>query len=320
MSALNPSVAFIICSEKGALEKKSILFAKSLRKFGGDLKDAPIYSLAPRAGRNISEDTLTSFKKLNVNHLYKPLNVKYSTYDFANKIITCTFFEKQLTEDILVFCDSDQLVLGNLNELLLDQEDLAMQHVAIKGIGTNEKDENANYWKKLYELTNVKEPRHITLSNSEQILEYYNAGLIVVKRRLGLFEKWSENFDLVMQSQIRPTKGDFFIEQSVLSATISAMELSVKVLPKGYNFHLLESSDTAETIQKMEKKEISILHYHTSFNAPKKIELAKDYENSIFSWLNSELKNCGINEHLFLTAFEMNFNLNEEQLRSLFNK
>jgi len=319
-----PSVAFMICSEKGMLEKKSVLFAKSLRKFGGTLKDSPIYSLAPRKGKNISANTLELFNKLNVSHHYEHLNDKYETYAFANKIITCAYFEKQLEEDILIFCDSDQLVLGNLDELILAKEDIAMQHVALKGIGTNGKDENANYWEELYRLTHVKKQSYITLSNSEKILQYYNAGLIAAKRKLGLFEKWNKNFGLVMQNQLKPTKGDFFLEQSVLSATIAAMELSVKVLPNGYNYHLLKETNITEAFTKIEYGEINLLHYHTNFEHPIQLKIPKGVpiskDNSILNWINDKLMDCGINDRLFLTESESTFNLKKKELQALFDK
>ena len=324
MTVHQPSVAFIICSEKGLLEKKSLLFAKSLRKFGGILKDAPIYSIAPRQGKNISIDTLTAFNELNVTHLYLNLNIKYKSYNFANKIAVCTYFERQLSEDILIFCDSDQLVLGEINEFLLNEEDIAMQYVAIKGIGSDGKDDNANYWKKLYELTNVKEQKFIELSNHQRILQYFNAGLIVVKRDIGLFDEWSKNFDLVMKSQLMPSKGDFFLEQSVLSATISAMELSIKVLPKGYNSHLLKHTDLHEAFLRITNGDIKMLHYHNSFDAPNKIMPPKDFfspeKTTSLHWINEELKNCGINKKLILTELEATFNLNKDKLQYLFTK
>jgi hypothetical protein len=323
-NTLKHSVAFIICSEKGELEKKSLLFAKSLRNFGGVLKDAPIYSVAPRKGKNISEKTLNIFRELNVNHQYLNLNTKYSTYAFANKIEACTYFEKQLTEDLLIFCDSDQLILGGLDELLLKDESLAMQYVAIKGIGSNGKDNNAEYWKELYKLTNVKTQHYITLPDNQQILQYFNSGLIVVKRNLGLFKKWNKNFDLVMQSQLIPTKGDFFSEQSVLSATISAMEISVKVLPKSYNFHLLNHTNLDEALQKIENGEIRMLHYHNTFDFPNKIILPEGFylrkNSSKLNWINMELNNCGVNKKLLMTPLEETFDLNKKELESLFKK
>ena len=146
----------------------------------------------------------------------------------------------------------------------------------------------------------------------------------MVKRTIGLFEHWAKNFDLVMQSKLIPVKGDFFLEQSVLSATISAMELSVKVLPEAYNFHLLKHTKLDEAIQKIENGEIKMLHYHTAFNFPQKIKAPKsllaDKNTSTLYWINAELKQCAINEKLLLTEMESTFNLNKEELLTLFSK
>lgn len=320
MSTSIPSVAFIICTEKGLLENKSLLFARSLRKFGGALKDATIYSLAPRKGKDISKNTRDAFKVLKVTHEYHDLNKQYKDYDFANKIVACTYFEQELTEEILIFCDSDQLVLGDLSEFLLDTEELAMQYVAIKGIGSNGEDENAFYWKRLYELCQIKEPSYISLQDGQSIYQYFNAGLIVAKRGIGLFKKWSYNFDLLMKKGIEPPKGKFFIEQSVLSATISAMALSVKVLPEAYNYHLLKHTRLNEALHKIDNGEIKLLHYHNAFDQEKKHELPKslNLKKSIkLNWLNEELKKLGFNKKPFIPYMEAEFRRNEDKIRSV---
>ena len=314
----NSSIAFIICSEKGELETKSILFASSLREFGGKVKNSPIYSLAPRKGKNISESTRIAFKELKVKHQYLDLNQKFRYYDLANKIFACAYFEKQLTEDILIFCDSDQLVLGELDELLLNIEDLAMQYVAIKGIGSNGNDENAAYWKKLYTLCQVEEQNFITLFDHQQVFQYYNSGLIVVKKEIGLFQKWRNNFDLVMQHKLTPTKGIFFIEQSVLSATISSLKLTVKVLPEGYNYHLFKYTNFNEAIKSIDNGNIKLLHYHTAFNHGNTIEIPKSISlsnSTKLNWLNCKLSDLKINTKPFISYVESQFDQNQDEIK-----
>ena len=102
------------------------------------------------------------------------------------------------------------------------------------------------------------------------------------------------------------------------------MELSVKVLPHGYNFHLLKETNSTEALTKIENGEINMLHYHTNFGHPMKLKIpngvSDSKDDSILNWINDTLKDCGINEQLFFNETESTFNLKKEELQSLFDK
>ena len=73
----------IICTEKGILESKSKLLVYSIRKFGGRFKDIPIFSYQPRKDFKISNDTISFFKKNNVEIIDLDLNKEYKNYSLA---------------------------------------------------------------------------------------------------------------------------------------------------------------------------------------------------------------------------------------------
>jgi hypothetical protein len=322
MSKLNPSVAFIICSERGVVEKQSILFAKSLRKFGGVLKDSPIYSISPREGFSISETTLVAFNNLQVNHVEKNINKEFRDYIFANKIAACSYYEEKLEEDILIFSDSDQLVLGSLDEFLLDEQtDAALQYVAKKGIGSTGRDENASYWHRLFLLTGVELPVYSKTAEGEKIYRYFNAGLIIAKRKLGLFKQWEQNFKKVMAEQLLPNQGLFFVEQSILSATLSAMALKINILSEGYNYHLLKQTDEKEALKKIATGKIKMLHYHRSFDEPNRWSVPNEFANSFpLKWIKKELINSEINTNPFIHQWEKVIYQNKEKIIDLLKK
>jgi hypothetical protein len=323
MSRSVPSIAFIICSEKGLLEKKSVLLAKSIRKHSGSLKDAPIYSISPRKNHTISASTEKSFEELNICHQNIELNSDFKDYGLANKILACSYFEKQLDEDVLIFCDSDLMVLGSIDELLLDIEtDISIQKVAIKGIGSNGSDANASYWQDLYRITNVNRPTLMSIPGGERIFPYFNSGLIAVKKSIGLFSQWEKNFRKMLKKGILPQQGLFFVEQSVLSATISSMQLKIKTLPKSYNYHFLKNTDSIDTFQKIADGKIKLLHYHKSMDEGKRIVLPDGttlQNSSIIEWINNELINCGINANPFVSEWEVELLKNKHKVFNLFN-
>jgi hypothetical protein len=268
-------IEIIICTEKGYLESMSKLLISSLREFGGRFQDVPIYSYQPRKKFKISSDTISFFKKNNVENVDIELNHKFQQYPLANKPLACAHREMHTDADILVFLDTDMFFFNEPTEFIeFENADVILRPVDVKNIGTqNSKDENAFYWNKLYNLLNVKSHRNIkTTVTNEDIYEYYNSGCIVTLTKNNLFNTWRENFLKIMDAEIRPDLGLFFVEQSALSATISQMELVVKHFSKEYNYpiHLEHIMKNKEYVVRNFDSLVCI-HYHKIFQNEKKV-------------------------------------------------
>ncbi len=260
----------IICTEKGPLEAMSKLLVYSLRKFGGRFKNIPIYSYQPRREFPISQDTINWFERYEVNYVDVPLNKQFQHYPLANKPLACAYHEKNSRADYLLFMDSDIFFLQEPTAYadFADMEVL-IRPVALRNIGAGSKEEpNALYWQKLYEQLGVQAERKITsVIDQHQIWEYYNSGQIASRRTSQLFSNWLDNFTRMMASGIRPDHGIFFLEQSVLSATISQLELSVKQVDQYYNIPARILLRPAYAAEYPVEACVSI-HYHKIFDNP----------------------------------------------------
>jgi len=108
-------IAFIIGVEKNEgiqLEQMAILLARSIRKFGGIYKDAPIYSVQP-TGNDIDPETLEEFKKLGVCHVKDIINPFYTGgFGFYNMPFACDYLTKKVKEEYVVWLDIDVLCLN----------------------------------------------------------------------------------------------------------------------------------------------------------------------------------------------------------------
>jgi hypothetical protein len=266
--AENQSLSFIICTEQGSLEQKSILFAMTLRTFGGALASAPIISFQPRLGYEISAKTKKIFNKLNVEHIEIPFNKDYIEYPQANKPLVCAYCEKNLDSEILVFADSDQVIVNEPSELLLPKKfDVGVRPVDLKGIGACEQDDsNYPFWEKLYSLLGVHSRYyvHTSIENSK-ILGYWNVGLVAVRRDKGIFTKWEENFHKVMQKGLVPKQGIFFLEQAVFAATVAQINASVFSYSKGYNYPINLQDSLREELKVDLLTDMTTIHYHQLF-------------------------------------------------------
>jgi len=130
------NISFIIGIEKNddiQLEQMAILLCRSIRKFGGIYKDAPIYSLQPTS-RDIDASTLVELKKLGVIHRKEVINTEFTKggYGFYNMPYVCDYFAQTLKEDYLIWLDIDVLCLNspifkvNTDDVVCDTYDKAI--------------------------------------------------------------------------------------------------------------------------------------------------------------------------------------------------
>ena len=300
---MNPTIAFVICTEKGNLEGMSVLFAKTLRTFGGALKDIPIYSYAPRTGKNIGYWTSKQFEDLSVEHLYIPLNQEFKHYPVANKVFALSHAEATLDYDILVFSDSDMLVLSEPSALLLPPAyDIALRPVGSKGIGVSDpSDKEFGYWQKLYEVCEVDTLTYVETSiDSKQIYGYWNSGLMAAQRTKKIYTRWESNLLKMLRNKIYPENGLYFTEQSTFSATVMGTKSRLLDLPKSYNYPIHRQSSLS-AFQKMDTlSEIVTAHYHDMFRKlgsskqPFPLSAFEKSDVYLYKWLLDHLNRYGV--------------------------
>jgi hypothetical protein len=293
---MDSNVAFVICTERGALERKSILLVRSLRRFGGRLKDAPVYSYAPRAGRDVTPATRRWFARHGVEHRSEVLNTRYVVKGVHNKAFVVGHAERTLDHEILVFADSDQIVVAEPSLLLLPPDrDAAACPVGIKGCGPSDPDDpdhdywwrlyggrtenigtsgpddpEYGFWMKLYEMCGIAGPDYVeTTVDQQRIFSYWNSGLVAVRRDRGLFSRWHDVFVEAMGRGLIPGYGDFYMDQAALAAAFRAADARVHILPHSYNYHAnLQGSfrHAAREIGRIE--DLVTIHYHSMFDRP----------------------------------------------------
>ncbi len=262
------SIAFLICTEPGRLEGQSLLLAESIRKFCGQLKDTPIYSFHPRMGEPISIQSRKAFEKLDVIHQQIPINTKFHDYYLANKPLVCAYAEKNIDADILVFIDSDKCFFAEPNEFLLPEGfNVRIRPEYGKGVGSSGSlDRQDAYWKKIYEIAGVKREVFVTTPiANKRIRGYWNSGLVAVRRSAGIFQTWQENFEKAMHLQLAPPQGVYFLEQSILSATISALEENISSFSSAYSYPLPLHNQLSKQAKINSFDEFVSIHYFNLF-------------------------------------------------------
>jgi len=287
--------AFVICTEKGNLELYSLLLCESIRKFGGKLSTANIYSFQPRKGTEVSNKTLSKFKELRVTHITEHLNVDFEDYPFSNKIFACKYVEDNFKEEeVIIFLDSDKIIVNPPSEIYEFNQIIGVRPVEKKGIGFSSiSDDNYNYWQSLEEKFDFKFTNFIqTTVTREDVNPYWNAGFIVGKTNNNVWNLWHETFLSLMSNSLIPKQGKTFMDQVALSIIIEKhFKNETILLNENYNVPCFSKN----LIPNISSNSVSI-HYHKLF--------ANSYEEDIFSlselekekkiWINSKLKEYSI--------------------------
>ncbi|MBV8984453.1 MAG: hypothetical protein JO248_08460, partial [Acidimicrobiia bacterium] len=265
-------VAVLICTEAGRLERQSVLMCETLRRRGGRFADVPVYSFQPRPGPALDRKTRERFADLGVVHIEAPLNVCLPAYGFANKAHAAAFAEAFLDHEIFVVMDSDMLVLSEPAEFNLPSGiDLAIRPEPFKVAGTTDDDENAEIWDGFERHAGVSGPRRYveTVVSQERIRAYYNSGLIVARRSLGLMRQWHDLTESLAKSGIIP--GDnrsIFTEQYGLAMAIARIGVGPSILPPTYNYGLPWHDQLPEGVRAASLGDVVIAHYFHMFDLP----------------------------------------------------
>jgi hypothetical protein len=299
---MSPSIAFIICTEPGRLENQSWLLAKSIRQFGGALKDLPIYSFHPRAGEPISSQTLSRFTALNVQHQQVALNTEFPTYYLANKPLACAYAEQTLDEEILVFLDSDQVIFQAPLDLNLPEGyNVGLRPEYGKGIGSfGVGDKQDGYWQTVYKLCNVQEERFITTPiGNKKIRAYWNTGMIAVRREAGIFTAWKNNFEKVMRLNICPLQGNYMVEQSMFGVTVCALKEPVYTFPYTYSYPLPLHNRLSKAVKVSSFDQLVSIHHFNMFffdNWKTRLNQVKnlDRNSDKYTWLCEQLSQADL--------------------------
>ncbi len=287
-------VSFIYCIEKGELAKQTILSIKSLRRNGGVYATSRIYCVCPNAKRSISENDIASLQQLDVIYLVKNLNEKYEHNPLANKPLVCAYVESIDDHDFLVFLDSDTIIINCLKEILPKHGMISCTAVIAKNIGTQlNGDENIRIWNQAFNAFRIQSPLMArTLITNEEIIGYWNSGVIVIKNDNHLFKDWLAVFEKLYEDNIVPEQYSYFIEQFSLSLLIHQNWKAFEPLPDSFNYDISNHKYLHATNRLDAYHKIHILHYHKIFlNATFNFPLPKlDKGSAIRSWIKSQVK------------------------------
>lgn len=288
-------LVFIHIVEKGDLEEKSILLCSSIRKFGGLYKDSEIYAISPRKDKEVSSKTKEIYNKLNVNYIYKELNVKWYDQPYLNSIYGSAFIERNyLNNNIsLVYADADTFFISQPDKLDLENNKVSIAATPIDSvkaeIAYSDIDNISEYWRNVYKLFNVdiKKLWYVrSLHDNKNIVAYFNNGVLSVKPSLQIFQECLEKIelahdDIFFSGLQKGSLERFYLDQVFISAAVVKVPKDkILLLDSNYNFSLpvMRHIDTDQF------KTLVHIHYHQMFFYKRTLKIFKNNQD-IYNFL-----------------------------------
>jgi hypothetical protein len=277
-------IGIVLCVEQGALEGQALLLCESLRRFGGRFAGAPMYAIAPRAGYRPHRATVSALESMGVEYVDHTLNTECVEYPSANRVAAAAYVERLGRHQTLAVLDTDTLFLAEPTALaLVDGVDAAVRPVDVKGMCTSGPGDAADsYWQQLCAATGVDYealPEVTTVVDAVRVKASYNGGLVVVRTRLGILERWWELFRRSVRLGLRPLPpagpvraSTGFVtapaarwwgsNQAVLSLSLWSSTRAVATLPPGYNYPLHLHGAVPRATRERALADLVHVHYH----------------------------------------------------------
>lgn len=241
----NKDTVFMTIFHSESCEAQAVLLVKSLRRFGGYLRDSPFWifhfqpTFTPKIISELPCSRLIQFDS----------DQKTSGYEFGEKIAACALAEKMAKGEFksLVFLSLDCLIVNE--PILYDLSGFmqaAFRTPHIKNVGSPANEAMDDYWKGICDLIKPPESPFTveTYVDLKRIRPYFNTHNFSIDPSVGVFGKWLECFcELVADNAFQRTacKDEthrIFLHQAILSTLLMKMMdiRRFRFLPPEYNY------------------------------------------------------------------------------------
>ncbi|WP_165246552.1 hypothetical protein [Paludisphaera soli] len=189
----------VFCIEAGRLESESLLMLESLRRWGGPIGQSRVLAVLPRRDRRLSPATLAGLESYGVELHDASRENEMTWYNWYNKVVAVRLADRLATTPVVIWLDSDVLVLRPLSELgLPNGAELAARREPVApairepGSGT---ERFLGYWRRACDAVGVDwdaVPWLLADGPSPRQRIAFCAGVFAFRRGLGFSEVYAD--------------------------------------------------------------------------------------------------------------------------------
>ncbi|MEA3441767.1 MAG: hypothetical protein U9R58_15940 [Chloroflexota bacterium] len=241
-------------------EINSLLLAESLRTFTSASSELPIWFFFPNHVNQLTQKTHDRLVDLDVTLIPFKINRDQLRFFFAGAVRAVALAEVLCAGNCnyLAWMDTNTVVLQEPEEFTLpENKSLGYRPVHHLLLGSRFDRPLDSFWSQIYHCCNVPPERVFPMKPVVEDLRmrpYFNAGIIVTRPELGLFQSWRDMFYRYYQAPglqqfyKQDDRYVIFMHQAILSGVIlnKFQKENLLELPWTYNYplHLFDQDET----------------------------------------------------------------------------
>ena len=194
-------IVFAVMGERESQLEYILLMAESIRTFGGEYKESPIWVYLPQALTNLSNEMENKFESFDVEIKEIEAPEKSLWFFLSRKVYAAAKAEEEAVEnfDVLAWLNYDTILLNEPSEFILPENvSLGYRPVMHKNIGLFYDEPLDEFWQKSFDLMSVDEKNIfpiITPADGDTIKPYINAGCLIVRPERKIMKDWVNKFE-----------------------------------------------------------------------------------------------------------------------------
>jgi len=182
--------------------------AESLRTFGGQFSDSPVWAYIPQ-GFTIENMELTGTpQSLNVEIRTSRTPEEAQWFYYSGKVYAAAEAEAAAAGKaaVLIWMDEDTVVLSEPSDFDL-QTDVSFAYCPVmhNRSGSRYDQPPDDFWSRIYDRLSITDELLfpvVTPADQQKIRAYFQAGLLVVRPERGILRGWADNFELLYTDSV----------------------------------------------------------------------------------------------------------------------
>ncbi len=250
LSMANAPIIFATYASDDEALYWALIMAESIREFGGEMRNAPIWVYRPEGRPDVDSTLHTKQEVLGVVLKICPIPEDARGTLFAGKVNASAMAEAEAEGrgDILAWLDPDEIFVKEPKEFMLPEGiSFGYRPVMHKLIGSLYSEPPDEFWSRVYSRLSVSESTVFpVISPLDQLTlrAYFNAGVLIVRPERGLLRRWPDCFrtlynDSVFAEWCRTDRlRAIFLHQAALAGDVLTLlkRSETMELPSTYNY------------------------------------------------------------------------------------
>jgi hypothetical protein len=225
-------VVFATFVASGAELHNALILTESIRTFGGQAKNAPVWIYGSAGFLKTQKDLVRKLVALKAQVKPSDVPAEASNVPFALAVFAAATAERDASgaAKMLVWMGNDTVVLKDPGEFLLAEgKSLGYRPVTHQNIGSLFSEAPDAFWRHLYEKLAVSEAAMFpmkTVADGKTLRPYFTAGLVVVRPERGIMKRWAESFSALcadpafVEMCAKDSRTNTFLHQAALTGAI----------------------------------------------------------------------------------------------------